>query len=114
MNMKLFYITLLIGFNLFGQEIYIDAESNYYVNKDNEELLLFKNDSVYIYDVNNFHLLKKKEIISPSNFNFSEYFILYKDALHFIEFNGGKVYRLSNDTIQRIDNSYTHKMAVGE
>ena len=113
MNMKLFYITLLIGFNLFGQEIYIDAESNYYVNKDNEELLLFKNDSVYIYDVNNFHLLKKKEIISPSNFNFSEYLILYKDALHFIEFNGGKVYRLSNDTIQRIDNSYTHKMAVG-
>ena len=61
MNMKLFYITLLIGFNLFGQEIYIDAESNYYVNKDNEELLLFKNDSVYIYDVNNFHLLKKKK-----------------------------------------------------
>ena len=113
MNMKLFYITLLIGFNLFGQEIYIDAESNYYVNKDNEELLLFKNDSVYIYDVNNFHLLKKKEIISPTNFNLSEYHILYKDALHFIEFNGGKVYRLSNDTIQRIDNSYTHKMAKG-
>ena len=111
--MNMFYITVLIGFNLCGQEIYIDAESNYYVNKDNEELLLFKNDSVYIYDVNNFHLLKKKEIISPSNFNFSEYFILYKDALHFIEFNGGKVYRLSNDTIQRIDNSYTHKMAVG-
>ena len=113
MNMKLFYITLLIGFNLFGQEIYIDAESNYYVNKDNEELLLFKNDSVSKYDLNNFHLLEKKEIISPTNFNLSEYHILYKDALHFIEFNGGKVYRLSNDTIQRVDNSYTHKMTNG-
>ena len=113
MNMKLFYITLLIGFNLFGQEIYIDAESNYYVNKDNEELLLFKNDSVSTYDLNNFHLLEKKEIISPTNFNLSEYHILYKDALHFIESNGGKVYRLSNDTIQRVDNSYTHKMTNG-
>ena len=113
MNMKLFYIILLIGFNLFGQEIYIDAESNYYVNKDNEELLLFKNDSVSTYDLNNFHLLEKKEIISPTNFNLSEYHILYKDALHFIEFNGGKVYRLSNDTIQRVDNSYTHKMTNG-
>ena len=100
MNMKLFYITLLIGFNLFGQEIYIDAESNYYVNKDNEELLLFKNDSVYIYDVNNFHLLKKKEIISPTNFNLSEYHILYKDALHFIEFNGGNLF-VYNNTIYR-------------
>ena len=111
MNMNLFYITVLIGFNLFGQEIYIDAESNYYVNKDNEELLLFKNDSVSTYDLNNFHLLEKKEIISPPNFDFSVYHILDKEPIHFVEINGGKVYQLNNDTIQRIDNSYTHRMA---
>ena len=110
---KLLFLIILIGFNSFSQEIFIDANSNFYFNDKNEELSVFKNDSVYIYDVNNFHLLKKKEIISPTNFNLSEYHILYKDALHFIEFNGGKVYRLSNDTIQRIDNSYTHKMAKG-
>ena len=102
MNMKLFYITLLIGFNLFGQEIYIDAESNYYVNKDNEELLLFKNDSVSIYDLNSFHLLEKKEIISPPNFDFSVYHILDKEPIHFVEINGGKVYQLNNDTNQRM------------
>ena len=110
---KLLFLIILIGFNSFSQEIFIDANSNFSFNDKNEELSVFKNDSVYIYDVNNFHLLKKKEIISPTNFNLSEYHILYKDALHFIEFNGGKVYRLSNDTIQRIDNSYTHKMAKG-
>ena len=110
---KLLFLIILIGFNSYSQEIFIDANSNFYFNDKNEELSVFKNDSVYIYDVNNFHLLKKKEIISPTNFNLSEYHILYKDALHFIEFNGGKVYRLSNDTIQRIDNSYTHKMAKG-
>ena len=110
MHKKLFFIIFLIGFNSFGQEIYIDAESNYSFNKNNEELLIFKKDSVSIYDINSFHLLEKKEIISPPNFNFSAYHILDKEPIHFIEINGGKVYQLNNDTIQRIDNSYTHKM----
>ena len=110
MHKKLFFIIFLIGFNSFGQEIYIDTESNYSFNKNNEELLIFKKDSVSIYDVNSFHLLEKKEIISPPNFDFSVYHILDKEPIHFVEINGGKVYQLNNDTIQRIDNSYTHKM----
>lgn len=113
MHKKLFFITFLIGFNSFGQEIYIDAKSNYHFNKDNEELLVFKNDSVSIYDVNSFHLLERKEIISPANFNFIGYHILDLEPIHFVEVNGGKIYQLNNDTIQRIDNSYTHKMAFG-
>ena len=110
MYKKLFFIIFLIGFNSFGQEIYIDTESNYSFNKNNEELLIFKKDSVSIYDVNSFHLLEKKEITSPPNFDFSVYHILDKEPIHFVEINGGKVYQLNNDTIQRIDNSYTHKM----
>jgi hypothetical protein len=110
MHKKLFFIIFLIGFNSFGQEIYIDTESNYSFNKNNEELLIFKKDSVSIYDLNSFHLLEKKEIISPPNFDFSVYHILDKEPIHFVEINGGKVYQLNNDTIQRIDNSYTHKM----
>ena len=110
MHKKLFFIIFLIGFNSFGQEIYIDTESNYSFNKNNEELLIFKKDSVSIYDINSFHLLEKKEIISPPNFDFSVYHILDKEPIHFVEINGGKVYQLNNDTIQRIDNSYTHKM----
>jgi hypothetical protein len=110
MHKKLFFIIFLIGFNSFGQEIYIDTESNYSFNKNNEELLIFKKDSVSIYDVNSFHLLEKKEITSPPNFDFSVYHILDKEPIHFVEINGGKVYQLNNDTIQRIDNSYTHKM----
>ena len=112
MKHKLLFLIFLIGFNTFSQEIYIDTKSNYIFNKNNEELLVFKNDSVSIYDINSFHLLKKKEIISPPNFNFLEYHILDKEPIHFIENNGGKVYQLNNDTIQRIDNSYTHKMAM--
>ena len=111
MYKKLFFIIFLIGFNSFGQEIYIDTESNYFFNKNNEELLIFKKDSVSIYDVNSFHLLEKKEITSPPNFDFSVYHILDKEPIHFVEINGGKVYQLNNDTIQRIDNSYTHRMA---
>ena len=110
MYKKLFFIIFLIGFNSFSQEIYIDTESNYSFNKNNEELLIFKKDSVSIYDVNSFHLLEKKEITSPPNFDFSVYHILDKEPIHFVEINGGKVYQLNNDTIQRIDNSYTHKM----
>ena len=110
MHKKLFFIIFLIGFNSFSQEIYIDTESNYSFNKNNEELLIFKKDSVSIYDVNSFHLLEKKEITSPPNFDFSVYHILDKEPIHFVEINGGKVYQLNNDTIQRIDNSYTHKM----
>ena len=110
MHKKLFFIIFLIGFNSFSQEIYIDTESNYSFNKNNEELLIFKKDSVSIYDLNSFHLLEKKEIISPPNFDFSVYHILDKEPIHFVEINGGKVYQLNNDTIQRIDNSYTHKM----
>tara|TARA_B110000459_G_scaffold195419_1_gene236051 strand:- start:778 stop:2109 length:1332 start_codon:yes stop_codon:yes gene_type:complete len=110
MYKKLFFIIFLIGFNSFSQEIYIDTESNYSFNKNNEELLIFKKDSVSIYDLNSFHLLEKKEIISPPNFDFSVYHILDKEPIHFVEINGGKVYQLNNDTIQRIDNSYTHKM----
>ena len=110
MYKKLFFIIFLIGFNSFSQEIYIDTESNYSFNKNNEELLIFKKDSVSIYDLNSFHLLEKKEITSPPNFDFSVYHILDKEPIHFVEINGGKVYQLNNDTIQRIDNSYTHKM----
>ena len=111
MHINFFYLTLLIGFNLFGQKIYVDAESNYLFNKESEELLVFQNDSIFIYDINSFHLLEKKEIITPSNFNFKLHHILNKEPIHFVEFNGGKVYQLNNDTIQRIDNSYTHRMA---
>ena len=110
MHINFFYLTLLIGFNLFGQKIYVDAESNYLFNKESEELLVFQNDSIFIYDINSFHLLEKKEIITPSNFNFKLHHILNKEPIHFVEFNGGKVYQLNNDSIQRIDNSYTHKM----
>lgn len=110
MHKKLLFIIFLIGFNSFSQEIHIDAESNYSFNKNNEELLIFKKDSVSIYDVNSFHLLERKEIISPPNFNFIGYHILDLESIHFVEINGGKVYQLNNDTIQRIDNSYTHKM----
>ena len=110
MYKKLFFIIFLIGFNSFSQEIYIDTESNYFFNKNNEELLIFKKDSVSIYDLNSFHLLEKKEITSPPNFDFSAYHILDKEPIHFVEIIGGKVYQLNNDTIQRIDNSYTHKM----
>ncbi|MDA9342165.1 hypothetical protein N9Q84_04215, partial [Flavobacteriaceae bacterium] len=111
MHIKLFYLTLLIGFNLFGQEIYLHDNSNYSFNKESEELLVFQNDSIFIYDINSFHLLEKKEIINQSNFNFKLHHILNKEPIHFVEFNGGKVYQLNNDTIQRIDNSYTHRMA---
>jgi hypothetical protein len=110
MHKKSLFIIFLIGFNSFSQEIHIDAESNYSFNKNNEELLIFKKDSVSIYDVNSFHLLERKEIISPPNFNFIGYHILDLESIHFVEINGGKVYQLNNDTIQRIDNSYTHKM----
>ena len=52
MHINFFYLTLLIGFNLFGQKIYVDAESNYLFNKESEELLVFQNDSIFIYDIN--------------------------------------------------------------
>ena len=113
MHIKLFYLTLLIGFNLFGQEIYLHDNSNYSFNKESEELLVFQNDSIFIYDINSFHLLEKKGIITPPNFNFKLHHILNKEPIHFVEFNGGKVYQLKNDSIQRVDNSYTHKMANG-
>ena len=111
MHKKFLFIIFLIGFNSFGQEIYIDAESSYSFNKNNEELSIFKNDSVSIYDINSFHLIERKEIITPANFDFLAYIILNLEPIHFVEINGGKVYRLKNDTIQRIDNSYTHKMS---
>ena len=111
MHIKLFYLTLLIGFNLFGQEIYLDDNSNYSFNKESEELSVFQNDSVFKYDINSFHLLEKKEIITPTNFNFSQYHVLNLKPIHFVELNGGKVYQLNNDTIQRIDNSFSHRMA---
>jgi hypothetical protein len=58
MHIKLFYLTLLIGFNLFGQEIYLDDNSNYSFNKESEELLVFQNDSIFIYDTS---YIKKKD-----------------------------------------------------
>ena len=111
MHKKLLVVIFFIVFNLFGQKIDIDTESNYLFNKESEELLVFQNDSIFIYDINSFHLLEKKEIITPPNFNFSQYHLLNLKSIHFVELNGGKVYQLNNDTIQRIDNSYSHKMA---
>ena len=111
MHKKLLVVIFFIVFNLFGQKIDIDTESNYLFNKESEELLVFQNDSIFIYDINSFHLLEKKEIITPPNFNFSQYHLLNLKSIHFVELNGGKVYQLNNDTIQRIDNSYSHRMA---
>ena len=102
MHKKLLFIFFFIVFNLFGQEIDIDAESNYLFNKESEELLVFQNDSIFIYDINSFHLLEKKGIITPPNFNFKLHHILNKEPIHFVEFNGGKVYQLKNDSIQRV------------
>ena len=110
MHKKLLFVIFFIVFNLFGQKIYIHDNSNYSFNKESEELLVFQNDSVFKYDINSFQLLEKKEIISPTNFNFSQYHVLNLKPIHFVELNGGKVYQLNNDTIQRIDNSFSHKM----
>ena len=50
MHKKLLFVIFFIVFNLFGQEIYIHDNSNYSFNKESEELLVFRNDSVFKYD----------------------------------------------------------------
>ena len=113
---QLLFLFLLIGLKSFSQSIElgnIDNIKKTFFVKGNEELYVFQKDSISIIDINKLEKISKKGINYPFDDFINRYFpVSTNSGIYFIEYHGGKVYRLDESNLIRIDNSYTHRMQM--
>ena len=85
----------------------------FHFNKKLNELVNFNNDSILFFNPNEENIYKKKYIYIPKGYDFNSYDIIYNKEYFFIEKLGGSIYLIKNDSLKRIDKSYSHKMTLG-
>ena len=85
----------------------------FHFNKKLNQLVNFYKDSVMFFNPIGENAYKKKNISIPKGHDFNSYEIIYNNEYFFIEKLGGTVYSIKNDSLKRLDKSYTHKMTLG-
>ncbi|MCM2302357.1 MAG: hypothetical protein NDI80_07020 [Flavobacteriaceae bacterium] len=112
---QLFFLLLIISLNTFSQSIDLgkkeDIMKTHFV-EENKELYVFYKDSISVIDIINFKKIKNYKTSLPIISGGVEIVSSNKN-IYFIENQGGRVFKLIGDKIERIDNSYTHKMQWG-
>jgi hypothetical protein len=95
--------------------------SEQFIGADDDFFYIYKNNTIEVYAHDN--ALSKTVIIDTTsvrfNYDFNQSFIqddffVFTNAgksLNLVSIGGGMVYRSSNDTLKRIDNSFNHKMS---
>jgi len=107
---------LLLSSQCYSQSIDLgkfDFISKTYIDKDNKELYVFYGDSLSVIDLTELKKIRKIKLINTSDIVEGSYTIVsIKGVLYFIEIMGGGVYKLLDNQIIRLDNSFTHKMTI--
>ena len=114
---KLFLFIFLISFKSFSQSIdlgNINTIKKTHFDTDKKELYVFYKDSLSVIDLREFKEVKNTKLVNGSKVIEGGYQIVSKNGnIFFIEHVGGGVYKLENNDIIRVDNSFTHKMTYG-
>lgn len=103
---KTFFVLCLFSGLSFAQNIPL------YRLVDNEKIVVFRNDSIFDFDLNTSQLMNGKALEKPQEFNLLNHQMLINNGVFFIENVGGRVYILQDNEIRRIDNSFSHKMSL--
>tara|TARA_R110002111_G_scaffold248399_2_gene311999 strand:+ start:2651 stop:3604 length:954 start_codon:yes stop_codon:yes gene_type:complete len=115
---QLLLFLLICSSSIFSQSIdlgNVGLIKNKCVDKQKKELYVFYTDSVVVIDL--VKLVKKSsnklEYEEESNKErlYGET-VCINSNIYFIQNEGGKVYKLKDNRIERIDNSFTHKMQI--
>lgn len=114
--LSLFLVLLFIAIRGYCQEFLISAKSELYnavPDVENRIMYYFFKDHYLTIDLNSKERISKP-FTREKDFNFETCYSLIKNSeIYFLQADGGLVYKLKNDSIQRIDQSYLHKMQNG-
>ena len=109
-NLLLSIIFLVVNI-VSGQEITLPKNIIKTFN-DSQIIYLFTNNTFYEIDVSTYNLSEPK-VFQNNGYNIANYkAIKIKDTFYFIQNTGGLVLKLKNNVLERIDNSFNHKMQI--
>lgn len=109
--MKLFYILFFISSVVFSQEI--DIPQNIVTSyNDEQNIYLFSQNEYYTIDLLNYEISKLNSF-ENNGFNIKDFSPIKTDSgFYFVNNIGGSVLKLNENTLDRIDNSFNHKMQI--
>lgn len=109
-NLLLSIIFLVVNI-VSGQEIKLPKNVIKTFN-DSQIIYFFTNNTFYEIDVSTYNLSEPK-VFENNGYNIANYkAIKIKDTFYFIQNTGGLVLKLKNNVLERIDNSFNHKMQI--
>lgn len=116
-NMKqLYFLLLFTSFSAFSQSLdlgNLEQIKKTHLNKKKNQLYVFYSDSISVFDLEGFQKILNIDIKEPSEtFYIDHELVTLNSEIRFIERLGGQVYKLEDGQIQRMDNSYTHRMQI--
>lgn len=117
-------ILFLIPLSLFSQENELDGATPLYHLGTiyNDSIAVFSNEYVYMYPLKRESHPTIRPIYNEilnygdregSNFKHHYNSVVINNQLYFVQQKGGLVFKFENDSIKRIDRSFTHRMQIG-
>ena len=101
----IFYFTFFI-FNIFYQSN--ETKSKWFI-KDSV-LIEVNQNSIINYNSINYDTILRVPLINKDKINLNDFDLLNYDEVYFYKKTGGILYKLINNELIRIDNSYDHKL----
>ncbi len=116
-SLSLFVLLLFMVLKSPCQEVLITDSNEMYSaavsDVDNRRMYYFLKDHYLTIDLNSMERISKP-FTRAKDFHFETCYGITKNGeVYFLQADGGLVYKLKNDSIQRIDQSYLHKMQNG-
>ena len=99
----------------FAQSVYVgkyNEISHTSLDSANNAIFVFFKDYYKKIDLETFEIDSVKIVVSPQFGSIGAKPVLVNSNYYFVHTQGGIVYKLQNDTIKRIDNSFNHKMQI--
>jgi len=114
----IFVLLAIVTGALHAQEsIRIGDDQNQFITALDREVgqeAIFYGDSLKVVDLTLFKIIEAKKLHYPDKAQLSDLTALYlSHKLYLFSNEGGEVYQLVNDSLQRIDKSFSHKMQQG-
>jgi hypothetical protein len=107
----IFFIFFYVSYSFFSQEILIPKKILKSYNYGESIFLFSKNEQLKI-DLDKYEI-SKLEDYNNNGYNIANYkAIKIKNTFYFIQNTGGLVLELKNNALERIDNSFNHKMQI--
>mgnify|MGYP001582072768 CR=1 FL=1 len=107
----IFFIFFYVSCSFFSQEIFIPKKILKSYNDGGSIFLFSKNEQLKI-DLDKYEISKLKDF-NNNGYNIANYYIIkIRDTFYFVQNTGGLVLELKDNALERIDNSFNHKMQI--